>query len=86
MQRDWGWAPEYVVAMWLMLQQGEAEDFVVATGETNSLENFVSVAFSGVGLDWHDHVEIDASLLRPNDIKISRADPSRAQKRLRWKA
>jgi GDPmannose 4,6-dehydratase len=85
-QRDWGWAPEYVVAMWLMLQQCEAEDFVIATGETNSLEDFVSVVFSCVGLDWHDHVDTDSSLLRPSDIKISRADPSRAKKKLGWEA
>ena len=85
-QRDWGWAPEYVVAMWQMLQQDEPEDFVIATGETNSLEDFVNTAFSCVGLNWHDHVDIDASLLRPSDLKISRADPSRARNKLGWKA
>ncbi len=86
-QRDWGWAPEYVVAMWQMLQQAEAEDFVIATGETNSLEDFVSTVFSSLGLDWHQHVDTDTNLfLRPSDIKISRADPFRAKKKLGWEA
>jgi GDPmannose 4,6-dehydratase len=58
-QRDWGWAPEYVMAMWQMLQQDQPEDFVIATGETNSLEDFVATAFSCVGLDWQEHVDID---------------------------
>lgn len=85
-QRDWGWAPEYVTAMWIMLQQDRPDDFVIATGETNSLEDFVATAFSCVGLDWKDHVDIDPSLLRPSDLKISRADPSRAKEKLGWSA
>jgi len=85
-QRDWGWAPEYVVAMWQMLQRDEPEDFVIATGETNSLEDFVAAAFSCNGLDWHEHVDIDSSLLRPSELKISRADPSLAKKKLGWTA
>lgn len=86
-QRDWGWAPEYVVAMWQMLQQAEAEDFVIATGETNSLEDFVSTVFTNLGLDWHEHVDTDTNLfMRPSDIKISRADPFRAKKKLGWEA
>lgn len=85
-QRDWGWAPEYVVAMWEMLQQDRPEDFVIATGETNSLEDFVATAFSLVGLDWKAHVDIDAGLLRPSDLKISRADPGRAKENLGWSA
>ena len=83
-QRDWGWAPEYVVAMWLMLQKDVPEDFVIATGETNSLENFVSIAFSSVGLKWRDHVDIDTSLLRPSDLKMSSADPTLAKQKLGW--
>lgn len=86
-QRDWGWAPEYVVAMWQMLQQDNPEDFVIATGETNSLEDFVSSVFSNLGLDWHEHVDTDTNLfIRPSDIKISRADPFRAKKKLGWEA
>lgn len=86
-QRDWGWAPEYVVAMWQMLQQAEAEDFVIATGETNSLEDFVSTVFTNLGLDWHQHVDTETNLfMRPSDIKISRADPFRAKKKLGWEA
>ena len=86
-QRDWGWAPEYVVAMWQMLQQDDPEDFVIATGETNSLEDFVSTAFTNLGLDWREHVDTDTNLfMRPSDIKISRADPFRAKKKLGWEA
>jgi GDPmannose 4,6-dehydratase len=73
--RDWGLASEYVEAMWLMLQQNAPEDFVIATGETNTLEEFVSEVFSFVGLDWHDHVVTDSSLLRPSEIMISRGNP-----------
>ena len=61
-QRDWGWAPEYVKAMFLMLQQDEPDDYIIATGETYSLQDFVLEAFTSVGLDWQDHVEIDQSL------------------------
>lgn len=85
-QRDWGWAPEYVTAMWQMLQQDQPEDFVIATGETNSLEDFVATAFTCVGLDWHEHVDIDPNLLRPSDLKISHADPSHAKEKLGWTA
>lgn len=84
--RDWGWAPEYVVAMWHMLQQETAEDFVIATGNTHSLEEFVATAFGALGLDWREHVESDTSLLRPSDPKVSRADPSRAKDVLGWQA
>jgi GDPmannose 4,6-dehydratase len=84
--RDWGWAPEYVDAMWTMLRQQEPEDFVIATGETHSLRDFVTRAFSALGLDWQDHVDIDTALKRPTDIAISRADPSRAADKLGWTA
>ena len=85
-QRDWGWAPEYVQAMWLMLQQDEPDDYVIATGETKSLENFVSAVFSRIGMNWRDHVEHNHDLLRPTDILISRANPNKARKILGWQA
>lgn len=84
--RDWGWAPEYVEAMWRMLQQDSADDFVIATGETNKLEDFVAEAFSCVGLDWRDHVISDASLLRPSEISIGLGNPAKANALLGWSA
>ncbi|GAB4332647.1 MAG: GDP-mannose 4,6-dehydratase [Desulfobulbaceae bacterium] len=84
--RDWGWAPEYVEAMWLMLQQERADDFIVATGETYSLEQMVETVFAHLGLDWREHVELNPDLLRPTDIKTSYADPSKAERELGWKA
>jgi len=84
--RDWGSAEEYVEAMWMMLQEEEPSDFVIATGETNTLEDFISVAFESVGLDWHQHVVSDASLLRPSEILISRGNPSKALRKLHWSA
>ncbi|WP_034765461.1 GDP-mannose 4,6-dehydratase [Chrysiogenes arsenatis] len=84
--RDWGWSPEYVEAMWLMLQQPTAEDFVIATGETNTLESFVSTTFSCLGLDWQEHVELVSGLIRPTELLISRANPSKAHKKLGWQA
>jgi len=85
-QRDWGWSPEYVEAMWLMLQQEKADDYVIATGETLSLEDFVAAAFSAVGLQWKDYVTTDENLLRPADLAISRANPEKARKELGWSA
>ena len=84
--RDWGWAPEYVEAMWLILNQEKPDDFVIATGETNSLEDFVAEVFRCVGLGWRDHVESDASLLRPSEIMVSRANPEKSAKMLGWQA
>jgi len=84
--RDWGWAPEYVEAMWLMLQQPEPDDYVVATGQTNRLEDFVAVAFAGLGLDWREHVVSDPGLARPNELRMSRANPTKAHAQLGWKA
>ncbi len=84
--RDWGWALEYVDAMWRILQQDDPEDYVVATGETNTLEEFVAEAFNCVGLDWRDHVVADPSLLRPSEIMVSRANPVKAEQRLGWQA
>lgn len=85
-KRDWGWAPEYVEAMWLMLQQNQADDFVIATGESNSLQEFVETAFQSVNLDWQEYVTSDSSLLRPTDLAVSKADPSKAMEVLNWKA
>jgi GDPmannose 4,6-dehydratase len=85
-QRDWGWAPEYVDAMWRMLQQPTPQDFVIATGETHSLQNFVNEAFNVVGLDWRDHVDTDPALMRPTDIRFSRANPALAASQLDWRA
>ncbi|WP_448599990.1 GDP-mannose 4,6-dehydratase [Thermoleptolyngbya sp.] len=85
-QRDWGWAPDYVEAMYLMLQQDQPEDFVIATGHTASLEDFVAAVFAHVGLDWREYVQADASLLRPSDIAISRNSPQKAKEKLGWQA
>ncbi len=85
-RRDWGWAPEYVDAMWRMLQREAPEDFVLATGETHGLDAFVAAAFEHVGLDWRAHVDSDDSLRRPTDVRVGRADPSRAAASLGWRA
>jgi len=85
-QRDWGWAPEYVKAMWRMLQQEKAEDFVIATGETHSLEEFIDVTFQCLKLEWREHVVADPSLLRPTDLICGMANPSKARERLGWAA
>lgn len=85
-QRDWGWSPEYLEAMWLMLQQARPADYVIATGETNTLESFVSEVFASLGMDWQRHVEFNPSLVRPTEIMVSRADPARAHVQLGWRA
>lgn len=84
--RDWGWAPEYVEAMWLMLQQNKPEDYVIATGETNTLEYFVQYTFDKLGLNYKDHVSQDQSFMRPTDLQIGKADPSKAKDFLNWEA
>ena len=84
--RDWGWAPEYVEAMWLMLQQEMPQDFVIATGVTITLEEFVKTAFNQANLNWRDYVLQDSNLFRPTDLAIGRADPTKALKQLNWKA
>jgi GDPmannose 4,6-dehydratase len=84
--RDWGWAPEFVVAMWRMLQHDRADDFVVATGHTHSLRDFASLAFAAVNLDWAKHVVIDPRLARPLDIAVSAGDPKKARDLLGWSA
>lgn len=85
-QRDWGWAPEYVEAMWRMLQRKEPDDYVIATGETNRLEDFCAAAFAEKGLDWQDHVEIDRKLFRPTEIMYGCGNPEKAKKDLGWAA
>jgi GDPmannose 4,6-dehydratase len=85
-QRDWGWAPEYVEAMWMMLQQDAPATYVIATGTSHTLEQFVDRAFAEVGLDWHDHVDVDRRLFRPADITFASANPSLARQRLGWSA
>jgi GDPmannose 4,6-dehydratase len=84
-RRDWGWAPDYVEAMWKMLQREEADDFVVASGAAHSLEEFVALAFAEVGLDWRAHVDHDPSLVRPSDIPFSLGDPAKASRVLDWR-
>lgn len=85
-QRDWGWAPEYVEAMYLMLQQEQPDDYAIATGETNKLEDFVAEVFSYLGLDWREYLVIEQSLFRPTDIAISRGNPAKAKQQLGWEA
>jgi GDPmannose 4,6-dehydratase len=83
-KRDWGFAGDYVQAMWLMLQQERPQDFVVGTGETHSVEEFVQIAFDHVGLDWHAHVVVDPRFYRPAEVDLLLADPSKARQFLGW--
>ena len=83
-KRDWGYAPEYVEAMWLMLQQDEPRDYVVGTGECHSVKEFVEEAFGYAGLDWEQYVRIDPRYFRPTDVQLLVADASRARRDLRW--
>jgi len=85
-KRDWGWAPEYVDVMWRMLQQNNPEDYVIATGETNSLEDFCKTVFNELDLDWSKHVAIDKSLTRPSEIMVNRGCSEKAKKKLDWQA
>jgi GDPmannose 4,6-dehydratase len=84
--RDWGWAPEYVEAMWRMMQRATPNDYVIATGRTHSLDEFVDAAFACVGLNARDHVDSNVSLRRPSDLRFGRADPARAAAELDWRA
>jgi len=83
-KRDWGYAPEYVEAMWLMLQKGKPEDFVIATGETHSVREFVEAAFSYVDLDWNEYVVIDPAFYRPAEVELLIGDCSKAKEKLGW--
>ncbi|MCC7234043.1 MAG: GDP-mannose 4,6-dehydratase [Bryobacterales bacterium] len=84
-KRDWGYAPEYVEAMWRMLQHENPEDFVIGTGETHSVQEFVELAFAHAGLDWREHVEFDVRYLRPAEVDALQADPAKARRVLGWK-
>jgi GDPmannose 4,6-dehydratase len=83
-KRDWGYSGDYVRAMWLMLQQDVAEDFVIGTGETHSVEEFVSIAFERVGLDWHKYVVVDPKFYRPAEVDLLLANPGKAHRVLGW--
>jgi len=85
-ERDWGWAPEYVEAMWLIMKQEKPDDFVIATGRSESLEYFVSRAFACFDLQWQNHVTVDKSLFRPLDIATSSGNPAKAKRVLGWSA
>jgi GDPmannose 4,6-dehydratase len=85
-RRDWGWAPDYVRAMWLMLQQDQPDDFVIATGQTHSVRDMVEVAFATVGLDYRDYVVQDERHMRPAEVDLLIGDPSHARDRLGWQA
>ena len=85
-RRDWGYAPEYVEMMWKMLQQKEADDYVIATGEAHTVREFTAEAFGIVGLDWKKHVRIDRSFKRPAEVARLLGDPSKARRKLGWKA
>jgi GDPmannose 4,6-dehydratase len=83
-QRDWGWAPDYVKAMWLMLQQDRPDDYVIATGETHSVREFCGIAFSHVGLNFQDHVVLDERYMRPAEVDLLIGDSSKARATLSW--
>jgi GDPmannose 4,6-dehydratase len=83
-KRDWGYAPEYVEAMWRMLQQDEPEDYVIATGETHTVRELCEVAFGHLGLDYQQHVEIDPRYFRPAEVDLLIGDPSKAKQKLSW--
>ncbi len=84
-KRDWGFAGDYVKAMWLMLQQRKPEDYVIATGKNHSVEELVTIAFERAGLNWKKHVKVDPELVRPAEVDVLLGDSSRAQKKLGWK-
>ncbi|MCD8487089.1 MAG: GDP-mannose 4,6-dehydratase [Desertifilum sp.] len=83
-KRDWGYAKDYVRAMWLMLQQEQPDDYVIATGETHAITEFLDLAFTHVNLDWHDYVEFDERYLRPAEVDLLIGDPAKAKKKLGW--
>ena len=85
-RRDWGWAPEYVMAMMLMLQKQEPSDYVIATGQSSSLAEFIAEAFDAVGLNWQDFVRVDPNLMRPTDLAVGLGNPQKAKEQLGWQA
>ena len=84
-KRDWGYAKDFVEAMWLILQQKDPDDYVIATGETWSVKDFLDKAFGIMNLDWKDYVEFDPRYLRPTEVDLLIGDPSKAEKKLGWK-
>jgi GDPmannose 4,6-dehydratase len=84
-RRDWGFAGDYIRAMWMTLQQPQADDFVIATGETHSVQDLLDAAFSCVGLDWKKYVEIDPKLVRPAEVDYLCGDSTKARQTLGWK-
>ncbi|QEP43548.1 GDP-mannose 4,6-dehydratase [Ectothiorhodospiraceae bacterium BW-2] len=84
--RDWGWAPEYVEAMWLMLQQDQPEDYIIATGESHSLRYFVELVFDYFHLDWQAYLQSSSDFIRPSELLVSRANPKKAAEKLNWVA
>jgi GDPmannose 4,6-dehydratase len=84
-KRDWGFAGDYVRAMWLMLQQDQPDDYVIGTGQTHSVEQFVTIAFGHVGLDWREYVKIDPQFHRPAEVELLLADGAKAHRQLGWK-
>jgi GDPmannose 4,6-dehydratase len=84
-KRDWGFAGDYVEAMWLMLQQPEPDDYVIATGETHSVRDLVEIAFARAGLDWQKHVVVDPKLVRPAEVDLLLGNAGKARERLGWK-
>jgi GDPmannose 4,6-dehydratase len=84
-KRDWGFAGDYVRAMWLMLQQDQADDYVIGTGQTHSVEDFVQIAFNHVQLDWKKHIVVDPQFYRPAEVDLLLANPAKAQRNLSWK-
>ncbi|MBV8879167.1 MAG: GDP-mannose 4,6-dehydratase, partial [Planctomycetaceae bacterium] len=84
-KRDWGFAGDYVRAMWLMLQQKSADDFVIATGENHTVREFLEIAFRHVGMNWKKHVVVDPALIRPAEVNTLLGDPAKARRKLGWK-
>jgi GDPmannose 4,6-dehydratase len=84
-KRDWGYAPDYVKAMWLMLQQEEPDDFVISTGKTHSIREFLDIAFNHIGIqDWSSYIKQDPKYMRPAEVDVLRGDSSKAKSRLDW--
>jgi GDPmannose 4,6-dehydratase len=83
-KRDWGYAKDYVQAMWLMLQQDKPDDYVIATNETHSIREFLDIAFNHLNLDWHDFVEFDPRYLRPAEVELLIGDSTKARQQLGW--
>ena len=83
-QRDWGYAPDYVRGMWLILQQAQPDDYVLATGHTHSVKQFAELAFGYLGLDYRDFIVVDPAYMRPAEVELLVGDPSKAKQKLSW--